>query len=392
VAAESTSFAVEQSINKGRGPLVSVVVPCYKFGHLLPECVSSILAQTYQNFEVLIMDNCSPDNTPEVAQSFGDPRLRYIRNESNIGHLRNFNKGITMSRGKYVLLVHADDFLVNSRLLERFVGVMERNPQVGYVFSRAVELNGTELAFTDCGPEDQIFDRSSFLQRLVWSNCIVMSSVMVRKDCYDRNGLFPLDLPYACDWYVWCSLAIRHPVAYISDAMACWRIHEESLSTSFLREDAPVRIVDELTVLSRVAHEAELAGLSSLRPHCNASIANRAVRELRSCAARGSKSSLSMAEFEAIFRRIAKDPQDEADIRARVHIALGDEQYWCGEHIEATKSYLLGLKLRPWSLKSWVKYLLLRMGSGGDGLRRLSSSIRDRLGERRVVGGAQAAN
>jgi glycosyltransferase involved in cell wall biosynthesis len=373
-------------------PLVSVVVPCYKLGHLLPECIKSILAQTFTEFELLLMDNCSPDNTPEVAQSFGDPRLKYIRNESNIGHLRNFNKGVTMSRGKYVLLVHADDFLVSYHMLQRFVDVMERNPQVGYVFSRAVELNGSELAFTDCGPQDRIFRGSAFLRQLVRSNCIVMSSAMVRRDCYDKMGLFPLDLPYACDWYVWSVLALRHHVAYISEPMVCWRIHEESLSTSFLRGEAPVRIVDELNVLSRVAREAELAGIPSFRRRCNASIANRAVRELRSGPAGGSTPGPFKSKFETILRRIAKDPKDEADIRARVYIALGDEQFRVGEYIEATKSYRIGLKCRPWWLNSRAKYVLLRMGSVGIGTRRLFSSVRDRLREWRVTGGAQTAS
>ena len=93
--------AVARAIEIQMDPIVSFVVPCYRLAHLLPECISSILAQTYQDFEILIMDNCSPDNTPEVARSFDDPRVKHIRNEVNLGHLRNFNKGIATSRGKY---------------------------------------------------------------------------------------------------------------------------------------------------------------------------------------------------------------------------------------------------------------------------------------------------
>jgi len=121
-------------------PLVSFVVPCYEMAHLLPECIKSILAQTYQDFEILIMDNCSPDSTPEVAGSFNDARVRHIRNETNIGHLRNFNKGITLSRGKYVWLVSADDLLRSPRVLGHYVDLMERSPKVGYAFCRAIEL------------------------------------------------------------------------------------------------------------------------------------------------------------------------------------------------------------------------------------------------------------
>ena len=122
-------------------PIVSFVVPCYKLAHLLPECISSILAQTYQDFEILIMDNCSPDNTPEVARSLDDPRVKHIRNEVNLGHLRNFNKGIATSRGKYLWLISADDALRSGQVLQRFVDRMEANPR-----ARVCVLSSGKLA------------------------------------------------------------------------------------------------------------------------------------------------------------------------------------------------------------------------------------------------------
>src|ERR1051325_8426833 len=121
-------------------PTVSFVVPCYKLAHLLKECIQSILAQTYENFEILIMDDCSPDDTESVAQSFADPRIRYIRNETNLKHLRNYNKGIELSRGRYVWLISADDCLRRPYILERYVNLLEKQPNVGYVFCPAVGL------------------------------------------------------------------------------------------------------------------------------------------------------------------------------------------------------------------------------------------------------------
>src|SRR5262249_23770447 len=64
-----------------RSPMVSIVVPCYRFAHFLPKCVNSVLRQTHQDYEILIMDNCSPDNTHDVARSFSNSRVRQIRNE-----------------------------------------------------------------------------------------------------------------------------------------------------------------------------------------------------------------------------------------------------------------------------------------------------------------------
>ena len=78
-------------------PRVSFIVPCHRLAHLLADCVGSILSQTFQDLEVLIMDDCSPDHTPEVAATLTDPRVRYIRNEQNLGHLRNYNRGLSLA-------------------------------------------------------------------------------------------------------------------------------------------------------------------------------------------------------------------------------------------------------------------------------------------------------
>jgi glycosyltransferase involved in cell wall biosynthesis len=350
------------------GVLVSFVVPCYNLAHLLSECIDSILAQSYVDFEILIMDNCSPDNTPEVARSFGDPRVRHVRNEVNLGHLRNFNKGITMSRGKYVWLISADDALRSPHVLARFVDLMERNPDVGYTFCRAMELQGGRevgVARFDYGNEDRIWDGPAFLPRLIRCNCIAQSSGMMRKECFEKVGLFPLDLPYAADWYLWCVLALHYRVAYFAEPMVWCRVHEESLTTLFNRGAAPVGIVDELNVLWRVSRQAELAGILSLRAACKLSISGRAARALHSGPSGGTRPGLSSAAFEAILRSHVKDAKDEEDIWALVYTSLGDEQFWQGEYRKATGSYWLGLKLRPWWLKTWTKYILMGTGTFG---------------------------
>ena len=111
-----------------RSPTVSFVVPCYKLAHLLPECIGSIVSQTYEDFEVLVMDDCSPDGTAEIAQSYGDSRVKHIRNDFNLGHLRNYNKGIGLARGKYIWLISADDYHRKPHVLQIYVEVLDRNP------------------------------------------------------------------------------------------------------------------------------------------------------------------------------------------------------------------------------------------------------------------------
>jgi glycosyltransferase involved in cell wall biosynthesis len=358
------------------GPLVSFVVPCYRLAHLLHECISSILCQSYREFEILVLDNCSPDNTREVVSSLNDHRIRYFRNESNLGHLRNFNKGIAMSRGKYVWLVSADDFLASRHALARYVDVMERNSRLGYVFCRAREARaaigiGEVLGFTDLGTKDRIWNGLEFLKSLIQWNCVVMSSVMVRKECYDKVTFFPLDLPYACDWYLWCSFAIYYDVAYLAEPMVCWRIHDESLTKRFMHEEAPICLTDEINVLQRIACQAELAGVPSLRDSCNTSIISHAVRALKPYLAGNSRRELS--ELEKIVRCNITCSQDEEAIRAHVYAALGDDRYWNDDRIQAMRLYSLSLRLRPWWFKSSAKYLLSLIGSPGVSVRRLLS-------------------
>lgn len=349
-------------------PLVSIVVPCYNLGHLLRECINSILAQNYHRFEVLIMDNCSLDNTPNVVQSFQDVRVRYIHNNVNIGHLRNFNKGVMMSRGKYVWVVCGDDLLRSPDVLGRFVDVLERNADVGFVFCRAVMLQDAKEKGTpewaDCGDKNRIWNGRTFLARLIRGDCVVFSSVMARKEGYEKLSLFPLDMPHAADWYIWCVFALHYRVAYLSEPMVCFRVHAESLTTLFTRQDAGIFISDELTVLWRVSRLVEIARVPSLRRACRAAIAALAARALHSDSSTSTRY-LSAADFEAILRRHVRDKKEEEDIRARVCISLGDQQYWSGEYGAAARSYWLGITLRPWRLKSWAKYLLLRMGSIG---------------------------
>jgi len=362
-------------------PSVSFVVPCYKLAHLLAQCVNSILGQTYQDYEILIMDNCSPDNTPEVAASFKDPRVKHIRNETNLGHVRNFNKGITTARGKYVWLLSADDWLRSRDVLQRYVDLMERNPKVGYVFCRAVEVRGsTEIgaaSWTDCGKEVHIWKGREFLLRLIRQNCVVMSSAMVRRDCFDKVGLLTPEMPHANDWYLFCLLTIYYQVAYMPEPMIFVRIHENSLTSTFNQGASPVCITDELNVLWRVAREAELAGVISNRRAFNESIATRAARSLtygqRGCFTPG----LNPGEFEALLRQHVVDVRDEADLRARVHMVVGDEEFWYGQYKRAAQAYWEALQLRPWWIRTWSKYLLLRTGALGLYLRRLILNVRE---------------
>ncbi len=177
---------------------VSFVIPCYKLAHLLPYCIDSILSQTYADFEILVMDDQSPDNTAEVTASYRDDRVQHIRNEPNLGHLRNYNKGISLSRGKYVWLISADDYLRDMSVLEKYVSLMERESRVGYCLCTGFAVKGGQegAIVGGCGLKSGIYRGHSFLRKLLDYNFVLAASVMVRRECYDTLGMFPIK----ADW------------------------------------------------------------------------------------------------------------------------------------------------------------------------------------------------
>ncbi|MEM6253960.1 MAG: glycosyltransferase [Cyanobacteria bacterium P01_D01_bin.156] len=113
-------------------PNISICIPTYNRAQILPYAVQSVLAQTYKNFELIICDDASPDNTPEVVAQWQDPRIRYIRHPHNIQRSRNMRSGYEAAQGKYFIKFDDDDALTPT-FLERTVAVMEAQPNIDFV-------------------------------------------------------------------------------------------------------------------------------------------------------------------------------------------------------------------------------------------------------------------
>lgn len=356
-------------------PFVSFVVPCFNAAHFLPACIGSLLAQTYDHFEILIRDNCSEDNTADVVRGFGDSRIIYVRNSSNIGHTRNFNDGIAASHGKYVMLIAADDFLVDNSCLARYVDVMESYHRLGYVFCRAIDVGGAVLEFTNCGTTDQIWRGRVFLKRLIKHNCIVMSSLMVRRECFDQHGPFSLDLPYANDWYLWSACAMTWDVAYISRSMVCFRIHGDSLSASYQQACDPICVLDELRVLGRVAELAQGARERSLSRTCKSAMAMRAARALYASQTSGMTASFRERDLAEQLSRCLDDDKERSGLLASVYSSLGDHYFWNKQYKDAAMFYRKATDLRPFWWRNATKSTLLNTGTAGIAARHLVRAI-----------------
>jgi glycosyltransferase involved in cell wall biosynthesis len=349
-------------------PKVTFIVPCYRLAHLLPECVDSILSQTYEDFEVLIMDDCSPDNTPEVARSFNDARVKHIRNEPNIGHLRNYNKGISLARGKYVWIISADDRLRQPYILERYVGVMESHPKVGYVFCSGIALeDGREthfLAGYSYGNRDRIFKGRRFISQILSTDGILAATVMVRKECYMSLSFFPLDMPHRGDIYLWCLFALHYQVAYLAEPMVNYRIHAASMMSTFIRETPWVTVADSLKVLWHIKQDAKRLGLGYLVRKCQAVMGCLYACCIVTVAPEQRENwvPMSLEECEQSVIQMAENQDEQRMLRSHVYFSLGDQHRLHNDRERALQFYARGLALNPYLPRVWVKYVLTTAG------------------------------
>lgn len=189
-------------------PKVSIILPTYNGSKWIHKSISSILEQSFTDWELLVLDDGSTDETKEVVLSFtnSDSRILYIKNELNIGLQKTLNKGIKMARGQYIARIDDDDVWCDKHKLEDQISFLKSN--VDYV------LVGTGVIVTDeyhheifsyLNPEDDKSIRNIFLKR----NPFVHSSVVFRKDIALRVGLYSEDLKdrHIEDYDLWLRIA-----------------------------------------------------------------------------------------------------------------------------------------------------------------------------------------
>ncbi|MHA3774168.1 glycosyltransferase family 2 protein [Verrucomicrobiota bacterium sgz303538] len=356
-------------------PTVSFVVPCYNLAHLLRECIESILSQTFGDLEVLIMDDCSPDNTAEVAASFSDVRVQHIRNEKNLGHLGNYNKGITMSRGRYVWMLSADDYLRRNYVLERYVDLMEKNARVGYTFCPGVAVG--ERGITDVaewvalgqiahGNKDRIITGRELVKKLIRGNTTVCSSVLVRRECYERLGLFPLNMPWAGDWYLWCLFALYYDVGYFAEPMVCYREHENSMTNKLWSEDVTSCCEEDIMIPWEIKRKADSLGDDEVSRSCLDGIVDMYTKSAVSNRYRMNTPSMRVGEVKDSVAKNASTEGEADFVIARVLAGMGSERYWSGDLANAAEFYRRAIESDPWMPDVYAKRFLLSMGGVGN--------------------------
>ena len=217
-------------------PLVSVIVPCYNYAHFLPDCLKSILGQTFKDFEAIIVDDGSTDNSKEVAKRFlSDPRFHYIY-QVNQGLSAARNTGIRNAKGEFIAIVDPDDMWFPTKLEEQ-IKFMEKHPSYGLVYSDAELYIGGKHSSRTVRNGKLFYDGWCF-EEMLMDNGVVCPSVLIRKECFDTVGLFDDEVlaMYSEDWDQWLRIARKYKIGSIQKPLLYYRVHERSMSkTDFQR-------------------------------------------------------------------------------------------------------------------------------------------------------------
>lgn len=220
-----------------RVPSVSVVVPCYNYGRFLPTCIESIVSQQGVEVRILIIDDCSPDDSAAVADLLADkyPQVDVRRHEENQGHIATYNEGLLeWADGDYVTLLSADDELTEGSLA-RSVAIMEQHPRVGMVYGGIEEFgDGIEPRVSSVGrPGSIVYDGHRWMKKRFHEavNVVPTPGTTLRTEVQRTVGGYDPQLTHAGDFEMWLRVAAVADVAYVRGTpQGRYRLHDASMS------------------------------------------------------------------------------------------------------------------------------------------------------------------
>jgi glycosyltransferase involved in cell wall biosynthesis len=213
-------------------PKVSVCIPTYNSEYFLPEAIQSVLKQSFTDYELIVIDNCSADNTQELMQNYinADPRICYLRNSDNKGMVKNWNLCLEKAKGEYIKFLFADDLLASEDAIKEMVSVLDRNPSVSLVASsrRIIDSSSKEIDTWKYAENDIITAGFKVIKQCLLKNknCIgEPSSVMFRK-CQASRG-FDEKYRQLVDQEMWFHLLEQGEFAYLSEPLCAFRVHSQ---------------------------------------------------------------------------------------------------------------------------------------------------------------------
>lgn len=209
-------------------PKVAVILTSYNHAPYLEKAIQSLLAQTFQDYEAVAIDDASQDESPAILQRYAD-RLQVVLHSYNQGTYACLNEGIAQTSAPYLAILNSDD-LWRPTKLEKQVDLLERHPQIGLVHTGFIFIDAEDRQI----PGNPIYveflpnPQGDLLAELVINNRLIASSVMFRRACLERVGLFAECLFGLGDWDMWLRIAEHYEIGWIPEPLTLYRVHGQN--------------------------------------------------------------------------------------------------------------------------------------------------------------------
>jgi len=281
-------------------PLLSVVIPTYNRADYIAETIESVLQQTYDNIEVIVIDDGSTDNTAQLVKPFGR-KVRYVRQE-NAERGASRNHGLRLASGDYIAFLDSDDLWLPDKAADG-IGFLEANPAVGLLCTDAFEIDGE-------GKERRVLRARGYsgqvTGKLLQNNFVIMPTHLARRSVVRHIGGFreERELSGSEDWEMWVRLSLVAEFAYIPEVTAKYRVHTANTMSSAAGMQRSMGIAAQLF---RESEElARLHGRSLKKMDSNVALVNA----INYCSQKDRKASIELlAQAFSSNPRTALDPR-----------------------------------------------------------------------------------
>jgi glycosyltransferase involved in cell wall biosynthesis len=219
-------------------PAISIILPVYNGAKYLREAISSLIAQTFQDFELIIINDGSTDISEEVVLSCTDSRIIYLINERNKGLVYTLNRGIELAKGKYIARMDADDICVAVRLEKQFIW-LEKNAATSVVGCHISFINDDGKVTGEWKEDMKTVNYREIRQEMAWANCVAHPAVMFRAEVI-KSYKYNDEQKNTEDYDLWLRLiADGLIIEKIPEKLLLYRVHNASITGTVLRKSNP---------------------------------------------------------------------------------------------------------------------------------------------------------
>ncbi len=210
-------------------PTVSVIIPTYNRADLISRSIGSVLNQTFKDFEVLVIDDGSTDNTENIINSFNNSRIKYIKNKKNIGAAAARNIGIKIAKGKYIAFQDSDDEWMPEKL-EKQINIFKTSSRENIVYAGFWRIRDNRKTYI---PLDRVKQKEGNLYKeLLKGNFISTQTILAKKECFEKAGMFDENLPRFQDWELVLRLSKHYDFKFIDEPLALCYFTPKSISAN----------------------------------------------------------------------------------------------------------------------------------------------------------------